>query len=88
MSLNIKSVIKKHGLTSIEVARRMGINKITFSYTINGNPTIDTLERIAAAIGCDVSDLFDRPATDVINCPYCGGRIKVVKESDSDAGGD
>ena len=77
MAINIKGVIKKYGLTSIEVAKRMGINKITFSYTINGNPTIETLNRIAEAIGCDVSELFEQPSKSATNCPHCGKELHV-----------
>jgi transcriptional regulator with XRE-family HTH domain len=80
MGLDIKRAIKQHGLTSAEVANRIGVNKITFSYTINGNPTIESLNRIAEAIGCDVSELFEQPSTDVIHCPHCGGKIKITKE--------
>jgi DNA-directed RNA polymerase subunit RPC12/RpoP len=26
-----------------------------------------------------VSELFDQPQNDVINCPHCGGKIKISK---------
>ena len=43
------------------VARQMGVKLPTLSEMISGNPTVDTLERIAAALHCDVAELFDRP---------------------------
>jgi transcriptional regulator with XRE-family HTH domain len=42
-------------------------------------PSLDTLEKIASVLDVPVPDLFDRPAIDVINCPHCGGVIKVGK---------
>ena len=43
------------------VARQMGVKLPTLSEMISGNPTVDTLERIAAALHCDVAELFDKP---------------------------
>ncbi|MDR0700568.1 MAG: hypothetical protein LBG28_15330 [Tannerella sp.] len=48
--------------------------------TINGNPTKDTLEKIAAALGVHVTELFEHPQIDVVTCPHCGGKIKINKE--------
>jgi transcriptional regulator with XRE-family HTH domain len=78
--LRIKEVIKENGLTVKEVAEKLGMSSPSLSDAINGNPTADKLERIAAALNVPVSELFDQPATDIINCPYCGGKIKVSKE--------
>lgn len=61
MGLNIKKAIKERGLEVREVAQRMGITPTGLSQHINGNPTIEVLNRIAEAIGCEVSELFDCP---------------------------
>lgn len=74
MALNIKRAIKEHGLTSKTVAERAGMTAVNLSYHINGNPSVEILQRIAAAIGCDVVELFD-PVKPTITCPHCGGRI-------------
>lgn len=47
---------------------------------INGNPSVEVLERIAKAIGCDVSELFEQPQQNTITCPICGTKLKVEKE--------
>lgn len=57
--MQISKVIKEHGLSMSEVARRMGISKGTLSNTIcNGNMLVDTMRRIATAVGCNVSEFF------------------------------
>lgn len=81
MALNIKAAIKKKGLTSIEVAKRMNVTPAGLSNSINGNPSVDTLERIAEAIGCDISDLFDGRNEQSINCPHCGEPITIKIEA-------
>ena len=63
-----------------EIAKRMSISPTGLSQHINGNPFVEVLELIAKAIGCDISDLFEQPATDEVSCPYCGNKIKISKE--------
>ena len=83
MSLNIKKAIKEHGLEVREVAKRMEITPTGLSQHINGNPSVEVLERISTAIGCDISELFEQPKKDgfSIMCPHCGKdiNIKIVK---------
>lgn len=61
MALNIKSAIALRGKTMAWVAKKMGVKLPTLSEMCSGNPTVDTLERIAATLHCDVAELFDRP---------------------------
>ena len=78
MALNIKKTIKENGLTSIEVAKRMNITTVGLSQHINGNPSVESLERIAKAIGVDISELFDKTQnTSNLVCPHCGKPIKI-----------
>lgn len=76
MSLNIKKTIKDYGLEVREVAKRMDITPTGLSQHINGNPSVEVLERIANAIGCDISELFEQPQQNVITCPKCGTRLE------------
>lgn len=77
MGLNIKKTIKENGLEVREVAKRMGITPTGLSQHINGNPSVEVLERIATAIGCDVSELFERSKETELNCPNCGHLLKI-----------
>ena len=91
MSLNIKKAIKEHGLEVREVASRMGITPTALSQHLNGkmykgkrvepNPSVEILNRIANAIGCDVVELFDqvekKPLT---TCPHCGKPLTIKIE--------
>lgn len=82
-NLRIKDVIKAHGLTVEQVAKRMGILPSALSQSINGNPTIEKLEKIAAAIGCTPSELLAIP-TNTITCPRCGAQLEVKERGSLD----
>ena len=77
MGLNIKKTIKEYGLEVQEVAKRMEITPTGLSQHINGNPSVEVLERIAKAIKCDISELFERSESDTITCPNCGKKFKM-----------
>ena len=79
MALNIKRILKERGLTAMQVAERMGVTNVALSQHINGNPSVQTLERIAQAIGCDVTELFD-PLPPTIRCPKCNTEIVLNPE--------
>ena len=82
MELRVKEVIKAKGLTMQQVADVLGITRDTLTRNIKGNPTIETLEKIAKTLGVSVSDLLDeeRPEEDknTITCPNCGKKFKMM----------
>lgn len=92
MALNIKKAIKDHGLEVRQVAQRMGITPTALSQHLNGklykgkrvdpNPSMEILNRIANAIGCDVVELFDPVEIQepVGVCPHCGKPIAIRTE--------
>lgn len=82
MGLNIKKTIKGYGLEVREVAKRMEISPTGLSQHINGNPSVEVLQRIADAIGCDISELFEQPKSDKasLTCPHCGKNINIKAE--------
>ena len=84
--MDIKRTIKQRGLTLAEVAYRMGITAPTLTNIIGGNITINSIRRIADAVGCKVTDFFDdenevvdHPTQEVnLRCPHCGKEITIT----------
>lgn len=56
--MDIKRVIKDKGYTIQDVADIIGVNRVTLTNTISGNPTYKKIKQIADAIGCQVTDFF------------------------------
>lgn len=81
MELKVKEVIKAKGLTMQQVADELGITRDTLTRNINGNPTIETLEKIAKTLSVSVSDLLneEKPVEDknTITCPVCHTKFKM-----------
>ena len=82
MPLRTKEVIKERGTTVQDLAERMGITRVGLSQHINGNPSVEVLERIAFALGCPVTELFEQPKADTVSltCPHCGKNINIKAE--------
>ena len=82
--LIIKDTIKRYGASVNEIAEKMGISRVTLSTHINGNPSTEILLRIADAIGCPVTELFEQPKKDTLtlSCPHCGKSITIKAEKD------
>lgn len=83
--MDIKAIIKSKGFTIQEVAEKIGVNRVTLTLTLQGNPTYKKMKEIADAIGCDVMDFFKDEAehqeilkkNNSIPCPHCGKPIEV-----------
>lgn len=56
--MDIKSIIKEKGYTIHDVAKKMGVNRVTLTLTLQGNPTYKKLKEIADAIDCNIVDFF------------------------------
>jgi transcriptional regulator with XRE-family HTH domain len=80
----IKDVLKKYGLSQIDLADRLGINRVSVSRLLsdNNDMRISTLCKMADAIGCSPAEFFtDKPtanddATHIV-CPHCGKPINI-----------
>jgi transcriptional regulator with XRE-family HTH domain len=78
----IKEICKEKGITLQELARKLGINYQSVHAIMTGNPTVETLQKIAAVLGVPITELFE-PPPDTITCPNCGARLTLCKkESD------
>ena len=54
----ISKVIRQHGFTIEQVADKLGIKRGSLANMIGGNPTVETLQKIADAIGASRSEFF------------------------------
>lgn len=81
MILRVKEVSKAQGVSITKLAELVGITQPNMSNIANGktSPSLDLLERIAAALGVSVPELFAPRPTNTITCPHCGKLIKVEK---------
>ena len=80
--MRIKDILKERGMTIGELAKRAGMHQPEISRAMNGNPTVATLTKIAAALGVSVGELFERAADKFPTgvCPHCGKPIKIKLE--------
>lgn len=83
----IKDILKEKGITQQELADRLGVTRISVVKTLAGNPSQETLERIASALNVPMWQLFAssdevQPQSDMtgITCPYCGKNINIKVE--------
>ena len=88
--MRIKQAIKESGSSVGELAQKMGVSRQTISRQINGaNITVETVQKIADALGLPVGQLFDQKPqptnadNNVITCPHCGEKL-VINVSVSD----
>lgn len=75
MALRIKELIKEKGTTVKDLAQKMGISNVGLSQHINGNPSVEVLERIASALEVDITELFGPSSS--------GGIIGVIRIRDT-----
>jgi len=82
MELRIKQILKDKGMTSVWLASKIEITQPNMSNIVSGKtkPSLDTLERIAIALNVPITDLFEQPTTDSINCPNCGAKLTLNKK--------
>ena len=64
MKLSVKEICKKKGLTIQDLADKMEMKRESLSRAINGNPTLETLEKIAKGLNISVEDLLKEGEVD------------------------
>jgi len=81
MKLIVSEVCKSKGISLKELAGKLGITNVGLSQQINGNPTIETLDKIASALEVDITELFEQSKNDTtVICPKCGAKLKINLE--------
>ena len=87
MKVDIKKTCKAHGVSLVALADRLGVSRQTVHYYCeqgDKNP-VTQLQKIADAIGCNVSDFFDEEhvppqPSNTITCPKCGTVLEVKEK--------
>lgn len=94
MRVRIKEIMSEKGITSVELAEKIGVSKATISNLINNKtmPSIETLGKIAAALAVPDWQMFaskeeavNDTKKEFLMCPHCGKPIEVSllkKETD------
>lgn len=77
MKFRIKELCKERGILFKDLARTLGMTDVALRQSINGNPTVNSLERIANALGVTVQELFELPDPYRFRCPRCGAVLEV-----------
>lgn len=84
MKTRIKELCREKGMTISSIAEQIGTTQTSLSRALgdNGNPTLETLVKIATALGVTISELFDQPKSHTagITCPHCGKNINIKAE--------
>ena len=55
--LQLKDLLRRKGMTAKELAVKIGISEGALSKSLSGNPTLERIEQIAAALGVSVPEL-------------------------------
>lgn len=85
VKFRIKTLCNQYGTTQKDLAERVGLSTTSLSRIITGDqtPSLETLEKIAFALGCEVSELFESTSNNhALTCPKCGAKLKLSVESE------
>lgn len=87
MKLRVKEILSEQGRTAAWLSRKIGVTDVNTRNIANGvvKPKLDTIEKIAAALGVPVWQLFASPeevkeSGAAITCPKCHNVIPVEIE--------
>ena len=80
MALRIKEICKEKQITMKEIAEKLGINPITLSQSLNGNPTLSRLQEVADILGVGVPELFETGPIpkEIHGCIYVEGTPRLI----------
>ena len=86
MKARIKEIMQEKGVSSVLLAEKIGVSKVTVSNLINNKtmPSLKTMEDIANALDVPMWQLFASPEEvggNTFSCPKCGARLKLVEDT-------
>lgn len=56
--MDIKNIAREKGMRIEDIANELGITKGGLSKALNGNPTVETLRKVAKVLNVPVADFF------------------------------
>lgn len=77
--MNIDHILKIKKVSKVELAKRIGVSREYLYRILDGNPTLETLEKVAKALNVPVRDLFPED-NNTITCPNCGAVYEMKKK--------
>ncbi|CAG9884413.1 helix-turn-helix domain-containing protein [Bacteroides ovatus] len=85
MKTRIKEIMQEKGISSVVLAEKIGVSKVTVSNLINDKtmPSLKTMEDVANALDVPMWQLFASPdevGGNGFTCPKCGAKLKLVEE--------
>ena len=80
-STRVKELCKEKGIMMKDLAEKLGITPTGLSKSLGQDyPQLQTLERIANALGVDVAELFIKPSNNnELKCPKCGAKLQLTE---------
>ena len=73
--LYVNDIIRSKGITKKELAEKMNMDKAGLYKVLTGNPTLNTIIKLANVLEIPITELFEKGYSEI--CPHCGGKIKV-----------
>lgn len=85
--LRIKELCGEKGVSIVELAKRIGMSRVSISNMIAGrqSPPVDTLDKIADALGVEAWELLKSPDEIMpkmeshLTCPKCGAKLQLIE---------
>lgn len=85
--LRIKELCSEKGVSIVELAKRIGMSRVSISNMVAGrqSPPVDTLDKIAEALEVETWELLKSPSeiTPTIEphlvCPKCGAKLQLTE---------
>ena len=87
MKIRIKEIMQEKGISSVVLAEKIGVSKVTVSNLINDKtmPSLKTMEDVANALDIPMWQLFASPdevGGNSFICPKCGAKLKLVEDTE------
>ena len=77
--LRIQQLAKQRKMTMIQLAEKIGIDRVNLYNSIKGNPTLNRLREIADALDVPVAELFEPEGVDVRGYVEINGDVRTIR---------